>query len=60
VNARMVTLGHAWVMRNFNHHLSKERKDELYKLERWARSKKVGLWEFENPIPPWQWRGGDN
>ncbi len=60
VNARMVTLGHAWVMRNFNRHLPKERQDELNKLERWARSKKVGLWDSENPIPPWQWRGGDS
>ena len=56
VNARMVTLGHAWVMRKYCDHLPRERRDELIRLERWARSRKVGLWKAENPIPPWRWR----
>jgi micrococcal nuclease len=56
VNERMVTLGHAWVMRKFYDHLPKERQTKLNRLEAWARSKKVGLWSAENPIPPWQWR----
>jgi len=56
VNERMVTLGHVWVMRSFYDHLPKERQDQLNRLERWARSKKVGLWKTPNPIPPWKWR----
>jgi endonuclease YncB( thermonuclease family) len=56
VNERMVTLGHAWVMRRFYDHLPKDRQDKLNRLERWARSKKVGLWRFSNPTPPWRWR----
>ena len=56
VNARMVTLGHAWVMRQFYNHLSKERQNELNSLERWAKTKKVGLWKTDNPVPPWKWR----
>jgi endonuclease YncB( thermonuclease family) len=56
VNARMVTLGHAWVMRKYYGHLSKERQIELNKLEGWARSRKVGLWKNHNPTPPWMWR----
>jgi len=56
VNERMVTLGHAWVMRRFYDHLPKDRQDQLNRLERWARSKKVGLWKTPNPIPPWKWR----
>lgn len=56
VNERMVMLGHAWVARKYYGHLSKPRQDQLNKLERWARSKRVGLWKTENPIPPWQWR----
>ena len=56
VNARMVTLGHAWVMRKYYGHLPKKRQIELNKLERWARSKKVGLWKNPNPTPPWMWR----
>jgi endonuclease YncB( thermonuclease family) len=56
VNERMVTLGHAWVMRKFYDHLPKDRQGKLNRLESWARSKKVGLWRTQNPIPPWQWR----
>ena len=56
VNERMVTLGHTWVMRRFYDHLPKDRQDKLNRLERWARSKKVGLWQTPNPIPPWKWR----
>jgi endonuclease YncB( thermonuclease family) len=59
VNERMVTLGHAWVMRAYYKHLPKDRQDKLNKLERWAKSKKVGLWKSPNPIPPWSWRNGD-
>jgi endonuclease YncB( thermonuclease family) len=56
VNERMVLLGHAWVARNFYGHLPTTRQHRLNRLERWARSKRVGLWRTENPIPPWQWR----
>lgn len=56
VNERMVTLGHAWVMRRFYEHLSPERKKKLNDLERWAKNKKIGLWKNPNPIPPWNWR----
>ena len=57
VNARMVTLEHAWVMRNSYRHLPKERQNELNRLERWAKTKGVGLWNSANPVPPWKWRG---
>ncbi|MEQ1707407.1 MAG: thermonuclease family protein [Terricaulis sp.] len=60
VNERMVTIGHAWVMRRFYDHLPKDRQAKLNRLEAWAKSKKVGLWSTENPIPPWQWRKQDN
>lgn len=56
VNERMVTLGHAWVMRRFYDHLPKGRQVKLNRLERWSRSKRIGLWQTSNPIPPWRWR----
>ena len=56
VNEKMVTLGHAWVMRRFYDHLPKDRQEKLNRLERWARSKKIGMWQTPNPIPPWTWR----
>lgn len=59
VNERMVTLGHAWVARIYCDHLSSARKVQLNRLERWARSKNVGLWKTSRPIPPWRWRRGN-
>lgn len=56
VNERMVMLGHAWVMRQHYNHLPRNRQRQLNKLERWAKSKRVGLWSTDDPIPPWQWR----
>jgi endonuclease YncB( thermonuclease family) len=56
VNERMVTLGHAWVMRRYYDHLPNDRQDKLNRLEAWAKSKSVGLWQTQNPIPPWLWR----
>src|SRR6185295_11461960 len=56
VNERMVMLGHAWVARNYYGHLPEHRQHQLNRLEEWARSKRVGLWRTEDPIPPWQWR----
>ena len=56
VNERMVTLGHAWVMRKYYDHLPPDRQDKLNKLEIWAKSKNVGLWSTPDPMPPWQWR----
>lgn len=56
VNERMVTLGHAWVMRRYYDHLPPDRQDKLNYLERWARSRNVGLWAMPDPTPPWKWR----
>ncbi|MFA9421479.1 MAG: thermonuclease family protein [Gammaproteobacteria bacterium] len=56
VNERMVTLGHAWVMRKYYKHLPKHRQDKLNQLESWAKSKKVGLWKADTPVPPWNCR----
>jgi len=56
VNERMVTLGHAWVMRLSYDHLPSDRQYKLNKLEAWAQSRNVGLWSAPNPIPPWRWR----
>ena len=56
VNERMVMLGHAWVMRRYYDHLPPDRQKQLNRLERWAKSKKVGLWKDPKPVPPWNWR----
>ena len=60
VNEKMVMRGHAWVMRKYYNHLPEYRQIKLNRLERWARSKKVGLWRLPNPVPPWNWRRGNS
>ncbi|NPE55911.1 thermonuclease family protein [Dickeya dadantii] len=50
VNKDMVRNGYAWVYRQYCH-------DPSYlNLEVDAKKKKIGLWENDNPIPPWEWR----
>ncbi len=56
VNARMVTLGHAWVYRLFYDRIPKQKRNELDRLEKWAKFNRVGLWQTPNPLPPWNWR----
>ena len=56
VNARMVVLGHAWVYGRYLDHLPWARRRDLQDKESWARSKRVGLWRYSNPTPPWNWR----
>lgn len=56
VNERMVMLGHAWSTIHIHKQLTPKRNRQLMLLQRWARSKKRGLWATENPTPPWEWR----
>jgi micrococcal nuclease len=56
VNEEIVKKGQAWVFRMFYGHLPISRRIQLENLEEWAKSKRVGLWNADNPIPPWDWR----
>ena len=59
VNARMVSLGHAWVGNPSGQNLPKDRHSELRTLQREAQKKKLGLWNTADPVPPWEWKNGD-
>ena len=50
VNAEQVRRGMAWVADQ-----SVEDK-ELVQLQEEARTAKRGLWSYESPVPPWEWR----
>jgi endonuclease YncB( thermonuclease family) len=46
----MLKNGYAWV---YKYHTN---KSDLSALEADARKNKLGLWQAENPTPPWVWR----
>jgi len=48
INAQMVLNGYAWAYVKY----SKIYVDQ----EKMAREKKLGLWQSNDPTPPWQWR----
>lgn len=50
INRMLVAAGHAW------HYLKYSKDAELYMIEKKARLNKKGLWQDENPTPPWQYR----
>lgn len=50
INGMMVMAGYAWA----NPRTSKQ----YVSIEKIARNRKAGLWEQQNPVPPWKWRTG--
>jgi endonuclease YncB( thermonuclease family) len=46
----MLKNGYAWFYLHYSN------KSDLAALEASARKKKLGLWQTENPTPPWVWR----
>lgn len=53
INELMVAMGHSWVHPYF---CRKPVCRQWKKLENEARRQGIGLWNYENPIPPWQWK----
>lgn len=50
LNQELVRAGLAWHFKKYSN------SNEYAVLEENARILKVGLWQDENPIPPWEWR----
>lgn len=53
INLEMVKEGWAWAYR---HYLKRPYASEYIDAEREARAKKLGLWQDNNPTPPWEFR----
>ncbi|NTU72725.1 thermonuclease family protein [Candidatus Roizmanbacteria bacterium] len=53
INEQIVAQGHGWV---FKKYCTAAHCNDWLKLEATARDARIGLWEDENPIPPWEWR----
>lgn len=52
-NAAQVRRGMAWVSPK-----STQPGSPLYELEAYARVRAIGLWSDPRPVPPWDWRPG--
>jgi len=53
VNQEMVAEGWAWAYRQY---LDRPHASEYIQAEELARNKKLGLWQQNNPEPPWEFR----
>ena len=53
INRLMVKSGHAWV---YDQYVTDQ---TFYEDQNYARSRKLGLWESNDPIQPWEWRRRD-
>lgn len=53
VGEAMVILGHAWVDTRYT---AGELERRYVALQSLAQTRRVGLWQRENPIRPWDWR----
>ena len=56
VNLRMIKNGFAWWYRYYRDQLSLEDRVLYESAETYSKSLKLGLWQSENPINPYEWR----
>ena len=53
INLEMVKQGYAWA---YVKHLKRPYTSEYVEAENDARTKRLGLWKDNNPMPPWEFR----
>jgi micrococcal nuclease len=53
INQEMVAEGYAWAYRQY---LNRPHASEYIELEEQVQSKRLGLWQQNNPQPPWEFR----
>lgn len=53
INLEMVRKGYAWAYRQY---LKRPYASEYIDAEKSARDKRLGLWQDNNPTPPWEFR----
>ena len=53
INLEMVAEGWAWA---YTQYLDRPHASEYLQAEEQARTKRLGLWQQSNPLPPWEFR----
>lgn len=57
LNEELIKNGFAWVYKRY---CNENFCSQWQQLEQEAREKKLGLWIYDNPIPPWDFRRGES
>ena len=53
INEQVLQAGYCWVYKKY---CDQDFFSDWRTYEKQARDQKLGLWQEENPIPPWEWR----
>lgn len=53
INEQVLQAGYGWVYKKYCH---QDFCSDWLTYEKQARDQKLGLWQDENPTPPWEWR----
>jgi len=53
INEQVLQAGYGWVYKKY---CEQDFCSDWLTYEKQAGDKKLGLWQDENPIPPWEWR----
>ncbi len=56
VNLEQIRNGYAWHYKEYEREQSPADRKVYADAELEARTKRVGLWQDKNPVPPWEWR----
>jgi endonuclease YncB( thermonuclease family) len=56
VSLALLTTGMAWWYRYYAREQPEEERGQYEFAEFEAKAKGAGLWQDENPVPPWEWR----
>jgi endonuclease YncB( thermonuclease family) len=56
LNLAQVASGLAWHYKRFEHEQSPEEREAYASAEEKARLGRLGLWQDDQPTPPWDWR----
>jgi len=56
INLEMVKAGHAWHYKYFSKNQSADDRRAYTDAENNAKQLRLGLWDDNRPLPPWEWR----
>lgn len=56
INLQQVKEGYAWVFTRYASSMNPSLLKKYQDAEAYARERKLGLWQYNNPLPPWEYR----